>query len=36
LRRFPYHFLFRVVAHEVRILIVRHHHRYPSFGSRRR
>ncbi len=36
LRRFPYHFLFRVVGHEVRILVVRHHHRHPSFGSRRR
>src|SRR6516164_2658053 len=24
LRRFPYHFLFRVVGHEVRILVVRH------------
>ena len=23
-------------GHEVRILVVRHHHRYPSFGSRRR
>lgn len=30
LRRFPYHFLFRVVGHEVRILIIRHHHRHPS------
>ena len=36
LRRFPYHFLFRVVGHEVRILVVRHHHRHPSFGSSRR
>jgi toxin ParE1/3/4 len=36
LRRFPYHFLFRIVGHEVRILVVRHHHRHPSFGSRRR
>jgi toxin ParE1/3/4 len=36
LRRFPYHVLFRVVGHEVRILVVRHHHRHPSFGSRRR
>ena len=34
LRRFPYHFLFRGVGHEVRILVVRHHHRYPSFGSK--
>src|SRR5271166_1435565 len=30
LRRFPYHFLFRGVGHEVRILVVRHHHRFPS------
>ena len=36
LRRFPYHFLFRVVRDDVRILVVRHHHRHPSFGSRRR
>ena len=36
LRQFPYHFLFHVVGHEVRILVVRHHHRHPSFGSRRR
>jgi plasmid stabilization system protein ParE len=34
LRRFLYHFLFRVVGHEVRILVVRHRH--PSFGFRRR
>ena len=24
------HFLFRGVGHEVRILVVRHHYRYPS------
>lgn len=36
LRRFPYHFLFRVVGEGVRILVIRHHHRHPSFGSRRR
>ena len=29
----PLNFLFRVVGHEVRMLVVRHHHRYPSFGS---
>jgi plasmid stabilization system protein ParE len=34
LRRFPYYFLSRRVDHEVRILVI--HHRYPSFGSRRR
>ena len=32
----PYHFLSRVVGQEVRILVIRHHHRYLSFGSRRR
>jgi toxin ParE1/3/4 len=36
LQRFPYHFLFRVIGDQVRILVVRHHHRRPSFGSRRR
>jgi hypothetical protein len=36
LRRFPHHFLFRFVGHEVRMLVVRHHHRYQSFGFRRR
>jgi len=36
LRRFPYHFLFRGVGHEFPILVVRHHHRFPSFGSRQR
>jgi plasmid stabilization system protein ParE len=35
-RRFPYHFLFRVIEDVVRTLVVRHHHRNPSFGSRRR
>ena len=34
--RFPYHFLFRVVDDEVRILVVRHHNRHPSLGVRRR
>ncbi len=36
LRRFPYHFLFRTVGDVVRILVVRHHSRRPSFGIRRR
>ena len=36
LDRFPYHFLFRVVDDEVRILVVRHHSRRPSLGIRRR
>src|SRR5712691_8950760 len=36
LRRFPYHFLFRVVSDAVRILVVRHHKREPSLGTGRR
>ncbi len=36
LRRFPYHFLFRIVGDSVRILIIRHHKRHPAFGTRRR
>ena len=36
LRRFPYHFLFRIVGDMVRILVVRHHSRHPSVGIRRR
>ena len=36
LRRFPYHFLFRVTTDTVRILVVRHHRREPSLGTGRR
>jgi plasmid stabilization system protein ParE len=36
LRRFPYHFLIRVVGNVVRVLAVRHHRRHPSFGIERR
>lgn len=36
LQRFPYHFLFRLVGDEVRILVLRHHRRHPSFGITRR
>jgi plasmid stabilization system protein ParE len=36
LHRFPYHFLFRVVGDAVRILVVRHHSKHPSLGTRRR
>ena len=35
LRRFPYHFLFRIVGDSVRILVVRHDRRHPSLGIRR-
>jgi plasmid stabilization system protein ParE len=36
LRRFPYHFLFRIAGDAVRILVVRHHSRHPSEGTERR
>jgi hypothetical protein len=32
LYRFPYHFLFPIVGHAIRILVVRHHTRHPSLG----
>ena len=35
--RFPYAVLFRVVNDEtLRVLVIRHHRRHPSFGLRRR
>ncbi|MEQ1860829.1 MAG: hypothetical protein ABMA13_12915 [Chthoniobacteraceae bacterium] len=36
LRRFPYHFLFRIVGDTVRVLVVRHHMKRPGFGTWRR
>ena len=36
LHRFPCHFLFRTVGDAVRVLVVRHHRRHPSFGIHRR
>jgi plasmid stabilization system protein ParE len=36
LERFPFHFLFRTVGETVRVLVVRHHRRNPSFGMSRR
>jgi plasmid stabilization system protein ParE len=36
-RRFPYSVLFRVVNDDtVRVLVIRHHRRHPSFGLTRR
>ncbi len=32
---FPYHFLFRGISHGIRILVLRHDRRHPSFGLRR-
>ena len=36
MRRFPYHFLFRMTSDAIRILVVRHHKREPSLGTGRR
>ena len=36
LKRFPYHFLFRLLEDRVRVLVVRHHKRRPSLGAHRR
>ena len=36
LKRFPYHFFFRIVADRIRILAVRHHKRRPPLHLRRR
>lgn len=35
LTRFPFHILFRIVGETVRILVVRHHRRHPSYGMSR-
>ncbi len=35
LKRFPYHFLFRIVGDRVRILVVRHRKRRPSLWLNR-
>ncbi len=35
LHRFPYHFLFLEEEDRVKILVVRHHRRHPSFGTKR-
>jgi len=35
LKKFPYHILFEVRLDCVRIMIVRHHNRHPSYGMRR-
>jgi plasmid stabilization system protein ParE len=36
LERFPFHFLYRIVADRIRILALRHHRRRPSLGMHRR
>ena len=36
LERFPYNFLFRIQESSIRILVVRHHGKRPSFGIHRK
>jgi plasmid stabilization system protein ParE len=36
LSRFPYHFLFRVSPSLIKVTVVRHNSRNPSYGSRRK
>lgn len=36
LKKFPYHFLFRVSGAQVKVLVVRHNSRNPGYGTRRR
>ena len=35
LRQFPYHFVYRELSDGVRVTLVRHHRRHPSFGMER-
>ena len=34
--KFPYHFLYRETPHGIRILVLRHHKRHPSYGMQRK
>jgi plasmid stabilization system protein ParE len=36
LKRFPYHFLYRVFSDRIRIVAVRHHKQHPNYGIERR
>ena len=36
LKRFPYHFLFYEKPDHIRVTVVRHHKRHPSYGTGRR
>ncbi len=36
LNRFPYNILFEILADRIRVQVVRHHSRRPSFGLRRK
>ncbi len=36
LKRFPYHFLYRILSDRIRVIAVRHHKQSPHFGLQRR
>jgi plasmid stabilization system protein ParE len=36
IKDFPYHFLYRETSYGIRVLVLRHHKRHPSFGMRRK
>lgn len=36
LKRFPYHLIYREIADGIRVTLVRHHRRKPSFGMDRK
>jgi hypothetical protein len=35
LKRFPYHFIYRELPDGIRVTLLRHHRRHPSFGLER-
>lgn len=36
LKRFPYHFLYRILSDRIRVTAIRHHKQNPQFGLQRR
>ncbi len=36
LKRFPFHFLFRVYPDRIRVTVIRHNRQKPSYGSKRK
>ena len=36
LKRFPYHFLYRILSDRIRVTALRHHKQHPAFGLQRR
>ena len=36
LNKFPYHILFEIRLECIRVMVIRHHHRKPTYGMRRK